>query len=221
MKSFYAVCMLIALAAVLSYCAHAVADEAQKHADKAQKHADKAQKHADEAQKHADEAQKQLIRDKVAAFQNAFNRHDAKAAAATWMPDGKWYIGARVVLSGRNDIEAYLAQTFTTNKDLKLITSVESIAFVTPNLALADGFHEGKIGTMTGLEKTKDTTVFIRDHEEWMCASLLEWVQPTGPVLTSASGDQGLWFFMLAAVVSGAIILGRLWYKEMRKPSTT
>jgi uncharacterized protein (TIGR02246 family) len=74
------------------------------------------------------------------AYVAAFNKHEAKTLAKFWSPGAVYtnrVTGEQV--SGRDAIEASFAQLFETTKALKLDVSVESIQFISPNVAVEHG----------------------------------------------------------------------------------
>lgn len=85
----------------------------------------------------ADEA---AIRASVAAYVVAFNQGDAKAIAAQWSPDAVYanpMTGDEV--SGRQAIEEQLASIFQDAKGTKVEVDVNSIRFLSPNVAVEEG----------------------------------------------------------------------------------
>jgi len=90
--------------------------------------------YADQA---ADEA---AIRKNAEAYVAAYNNHDAKALAAMWSPDAVYLdpsTGESAV--GREEIEKAFAETLAESKDSKLEVTVESVQFVSPNVAIETG----------------------------------------------------------------------------------
>jgi uncharacterized protein (TIGR02246 family) len=85
----------------------------------------------------ADEA---AIRKTAAAYAEAFNKHDAKALADLWSPDAVYLnrsSGEEVV--GRAAIAEQFAALFKEQPEVKLEVNVESIQFVSPNVAVERG----------------------------------------------------------------------------------
>src|SRR6516162_7636602 len=85
----------------------------------------------------ADEA---AIRKADEAYLKAYNSHDAKALADTWSPEAVYLnrdTGAEVV--GRAAITDQFATYFKSEPDAKLTIRVESIQFVSPNVAVEHG----------------------------------------------------------------------------------
>jgi uncharacterized protein (TIGR02246 family) len=85
----------------------------------------------------ADEA---AIRKMVASYVEAFNRHDAKSLADHWSPDAVYLnrrTGEEVV--GRNAIAEQFSALLKEQPQLKVEVNVESIQFVSPNVAVERG----------------------------------------------------------------------------------
>jgi uncharacterized protein (TIGR02246 family) len=85
----------------------------------------------------ADEA---TIRDNAQKYVDAFNRRDARALAQMWSPEAVYMnpiTGERV--TGRSAIEQEFAAVFTGGGDARLEVAVESIDFVSPNVAVEHG----------------------------------------------------------------------------------
>jgi len=85
----------------------------------------------------ADEA---AIRKMVASYVEAFNKHDEKALADHWSPDAVYLnrtTGEEVV--GRAAIAEQFSALFKAQPDRKLEVTVESVQFVSPNVAVEHG----------------------------------------------------------------------------------
>jgi uncharacterized protein (TIGR02246 family) len=80
------------------------------------------------------------IRKNAEAYVDAYNKHDAKALAELWAPDAVYMdpsTGEAAV--GREEIEKMFAETLGESKDSKLDVEVNSIEFVSPNVAIENG----------------------------------------------------------------------------------
>src|SRR5262245_4516705 len=85
----------------------------------------------------ADEA---AIRKQAASYAEAFNKHDAKAVADHWSPDAVYLnrsTGEEV--TGRAAIAEQFTALFQEQPELKMEVSVESVQFVSPNVAIERG----------------------------------------------------------------------------------
>jgi uncharacterized protein (TIGR02246 family) len=85
-------------------------------------------------------ANEAAIRKMVASYVEAFNRHDAKSLADHWSPDAVYLnriTGEEVV--GRSAIAEQFTTLLKEQPELKLEVNVESIQFVSPNVAVEHG----------------------------------------------------------------------------------
>jgi uncharacterized protein (TIGR02246 family) len=87
----------------------------------------------------------------VAAWEDAWNRHDAHATATAYVEDGDFSSTTGVPSHGWKDLEAHYNEIFTTFlKDAHRTDTVRSIRFLSPEIASVDIDWE-----MTGA-KTRD-----------------------------------------------------------------
>jgi uncharacterized protein (TIGR02246 family) len=117
-------------------------------------------------------------------FIAAFNKGDAKAAAAFWTPESSYIDQAGNETKGRAAIEKLYEKSFAANKGAKLIVNVSSARQVTPNVALEDGTTEiapadGGPGTIASF-----SAVLVKMDGEWYFESVRESVArpPTNAV---------------------------------------
>jgi uncharacterized protein (TIGR02246 family) len=113
MKSVYIVCIFVVSAAICVVARDGRADQAE------------------------DEA---AIRQNAKTYVAAYNNHDAEALAQMWSPDAVYMdptTGQAAV--GRAEIEKLFTETLANLKDAKLDVNVESIDFVSPNVAIENG----------------------------------------------------------------------------------
>lgn len=93
------------------------------------------------AQQSSDQsAEEAAIRKMVASYVEAFNKHDAKSLADHWSPDAVYLnrsTGEEVV--GRSAITDQFSELFKEQPDRKLEVKVESIQFISPNVAVERG----------------------------------------------------------------------------------
>lgn len=110
----------------------------------------------------------QAIRQAGKEYVAAFNRHDAKAIAAQWSPDAVYTNRATgEQVTGRTAIEAQFVELFESQNDLKLDISVESIQFISPNVAVEHGtakFLQPEIDP----EQVEYTAVYVRRDGSWL-----------------------------------------------------
>jgi uncharacterized protein (TIGR02246 family) len=85
------------------------------------------------------DADSAAIRQCVAAWEDAWNRHDAHATAAAYVQDGEFSSTTGVPSRGSKELEAHYNEIFTTFlKDAHRTDTVRSIRFLTPEIASVD-----------------------------------------------------------------------------------
>ena len=100
-------------------------------------------------------------------FGSAFNRHDAAGAAAVFTLDADQRVSSGAWLSGRTEIERFLAALFETYPRARQELSLISARFSEPDLVLAEAAWE-----ITGLPQTRSgfaTYVLRREGTTWSC----------------------------------------------------
>ena len=113
----------------------------------------------------ADEA---AIRKAVESYVEAFNRRDAKALAAHWSPDGVYtsrVSGEQIV--GRQSLEAEFAAQFEDFEDARVEVKVDSIDFISPNVALEQGTAT-VIGPNETPDKSSYSAVHVKRDGKWL-----------------------------------------------------
>jgi uncharacterized protein (TIGR02246 family) len=79
------------------------------------------------------------IKQCVAAWEDAWNRHDAQATAAAYVEDGDFSSTTGVPSHGAKELEAHYTEIFTTFlKDAHRTDQVRSVRFLTPDIASVD-----------------------------------------------------------------------------------
>ena len=108
------------------------------------------------------------IRKTVESYVEAFNRQDAKGLAAHWSEEGVY--SSRLSgeqITGRAALETEFAAQFQGNGDVRLEVRVDSIEFVSPNVALEHG-----TATVTRPDETPDkssyTAVHVKRDGKWL-----------------------------------------------------
>ena len=84
-------------------------------------------------------AEENSLTNNAKAFVDAFEKGDAKAVAAFWAEDGDYVDLTGRHLQGRSAIEKAFKDFFMENKGLKLRIDVNSVRFLTPDMAIEDG----------------------------------------------------------------------------------
>jgi len=85
------------------------------------------------------DADSAAIKQCVAAWEDAWNRHDAHATAMAYVEDGEFSSTTGVPSHGWKELEAHYNEIFTTFlKDAHRTDTVRSIRFLTPEIASVD-----------------------------------------------------------------------------------
>jgi uncharacterized protein (TIGR02246 family) len=126
----------------------------------------------------ADEA---AIRKADEAYVAAFNKHDAKALADAWSPEAVYLdraTGAEVV--GRPAIAEQFTALFKGQPEVKLDLSVESIQFVSPNVAVEHGTAK-TLAPSADPEEMEYSAVFVRRDGQWLLDRVTDKDKPGVP----------------------------------------
>jgi len=109
-----------------------------------------------------------VIRQGVAAYVQAFNARDSGKLADQWSPDAVYInrsTGEEVV--GRKAIAEQFDALFKAQPDLKLDVSVESIRFLSPNVAVEQGTARF-LRPQTEPEEIDYTAVYLQRDGKWL-----------------------------------------------------
>lgn len=108
------------------------------------------------------------IRKMVASYVEAFNRQDAKAVADHWSPDAVYLnrtSGEEVV--GQTAIAEQFSDLFKEQPERKLEVNVESIQFLSPNVAVEHGTTR-ILAPMAEPEEIDYTAVYVKRDGKWL-----------------------------------------------------
>ena len=130
----------------------------------------------------ADQAEEEAAIRKIDdAYVEAYNKHDAKALAEMWSPEAVYVdpeTGEEAV--GREEIEKEFADTFEGLKDAKLEIDVESIKFLSPNVAI----ESGTARILRPNEEPDESTysaLFVKRDGNWLLDRVTEDQPPAEP----------------------------------------
>ncbi|MGI9570350.1 MAG: SgcJ/EcaC family oxidoreductase, partial [Desulfobulbia bacterium] len=84
-------------------------------------------------------ADRALIQEAAVEFVTAYNNHDAKAAAALFAEDAELLEQQANRFVGRDEIEMAFVESFERDPKSKISLLVNSIRFVTPDVAVEEG----------------------------------------------------------------------------------
>jgi uncharacterized protein (TIGR02246 family) len=123
----------------------------------------------------ADQAADEMaLREAVDAYVAAFNRGDAQAIAALWSPDAVYLNRVtREEVTGREAIEAQFTAIFAESTESKLAVTVNSVQFISPNVALEHG--TAKITRPEEEpEETEYSAVYVKHDGAWLLDRVTE-----------------------------------------------
>ena len=119
------------------------------------------------------------IRKSDDAYVDAYNKHDAKALSALWSPEAVYVdpeTGDEAV--GSDAIEKEFAETFEGLKDAKLEVDVQSIKFLSPNVAVENGTAR-IIRPNEKLDESTYSALFVKRDGKWLLDRVTE-EEPAG-----------------------------------------
>ncbi|HVO24528.1 MAG TPA: SgcJ/EcaC family oxidoreductase [Candidatus Margulisiibacteriota bacterium] len=125
----------------------------------------------------SDVANEEAIRKLYDQFVAAWNKHDTKAMAAMWVEDGDDVEPDGNVAKGRGDVEKLLAMEHSSvMKNTKLALTIDSVWFITANVALVDGTYEvtGVVapdGKELPPRKGRLSSIFLQERDKWWIAA--------------------------------------------------
>jgi uncharacterized protein (TIGR02246 family) len=117
----------------------------------------------------------QTIRQGAANFSRAFQQADAKAIAGMWVENGEYQDDEGRLLHGRDNIEQAYTELFAEKKAGKIDVDVQTVRFLTPDLAVEEGIlHESSAGRELPTT-TRYAAIDVRDGDTWKIAQCREW----------------------------------------------
>ena len=114
------------------------------------------------------------IRATAVAFVRAFDRGDAKAVAALWLPEGTAADSDGTIFKGREAIQQEYAKLFKEHPDARVCVAVKTVAFPAPNVAIEDGVSQVTAQHAGPAQITRYTAVHVKVEGKWLLASVRE-----------------------------------------------
>lgn len=140
-------------------------------------------------QQTADEA---AIRTAGEAFVAAYDAADAKAVAALFSAEAEYVDEEGTLFEGREAIEESLAAFFVENPGCQLEMTIDTLRFVSPNIAIEDGKTIVTRKDDPTQISTRYTTVHAKTNGKWLAVSVRDHA-PTDPQEHSAELAQLDW----------------------------
>jgi uncharacterized protein (TIGR02246 family) len=115
------------------------------------------------------------------AFVAAFQKGDAKAVAAFWLPAGDFIDLNGRKLIGRTAIENDFTSLFAENKGMQLRIEVESVRLLNPETVVEDGITSVMSPDGASASRARYTNILVLKDGQWLLASVREapYVAPT------------------------------------------
>ncbi len=152
------------------------APEASPHVSEASPHVSEASPHVSEASPHVSEASPHVseIRTMLAGYLQAFNRHDAAAAASHWAAAAENVnLDTGEVTRGREAVRDVFAALFELDTEAAIDIDLEAIRPLQDDVAVVDGIARVSYadGDVAG---SRFAAVVVREADQWRLASVRE-----------------------------------------------
>ncbi len=112
------------------------------------------------------------IKKNAKAFAAAFDKGNAKAVAAFWTADGDYLDETGRHMKGREEIEKAFTEFFSENKGVKVEIHIESLRFVTPEVAVEDGVTSVSEPDDAPPSRARYTVIHVKKDGEWRLSSV-------------------------------------------------
>ena len=120
----------------------------------------------------ASDADQSQIEKAARQFVEAYNRHDAKSVGALFAEDAELVERDGSRFAGRAEIEAAFADTFNESPLARISVAVDSLRFVTPDVAVEEGvttwFPDGETATIESTYRV----AHVRRNGAWLMAGV-------------------------------------------------
>ena len=114
------------------------------------------------------------IRASAEAYEKAFAASDAKALAAAFSEDGELTVETGRTFKGRDDIEQEYTAIFADRAGAKIDVQIESIKFLSPDVAVESGTAQAESKSSASGPGTKYTAVHVKRDGKWLLANVNE-----------------------------------------------
>ena len=128
----------------------------------------------------SDHQSETAIRQAIASYVDAFNRHDAEAVAAHWTEDGELVTPGGVVLRGRNSLSEDFGAYFAESGNVRIELFETSIQLLSPGVAVETGVARVIVPGHAPNE-TEYEAVHVKTPVGWKMDSVREQAPPEPP----------------------------------------
>lgn len=134
------------------------------------------------ATKKAERDAEAAVRESAARFVAAYNRHDAKAAAAGFTSTADFVTEDGTAIHGQEAIERHFAAVFTALPKVSLELHVESMRLVTSNVAVEEGRVEFVPQPGAAPQRSRYLAVHLNQEGQWRLALTRDFSADAEPV---------------------------------------
>jgi uncharacterized protein (TIGR02246 family) len=120
----------------------------------------------------APSADEQKIRQGITAFVEQFNAHKADGVAALFAPDARMTFADGTEVNGRDEIKQSFAATFAARPKVAVSVVVDSIRFLTPDVAVEEGFTTMFPDGETLTSRGRYTVAHLKKNGAWLMQSV-------------------------------------------------
>ncbi len=117
-------------------------------------------------------ADEEAIRKAVVAFVEQYNAHKADAVTALFAPDARMILRDGTELNGRDEIKQSMEAAFESSPKASLSVVVESLRFLTPDVAVEEGFTSSFPDGETLTARSRYTVVHLKKDGKWLMQSV-------------------------------------------------
>jgi uncharacterized protein (TIGR02246 family) len=132
------------------------------------------------------------VRDAFAAYLQAFRAKDAAAVAGTFTPEGALIDSDGTATRGRAAIQQQYAESFTASPTLKVESALESVRFLTPDVAQGEGTAKLK-GDDTPPTSSRFNALAVKKDGKWQIAELRDYPGPDEDIHPSERLTELVW----------------------------
>jgi len=120
-------------------------------------------------------ADRDAIKQSAREFTQAFERGDAKAAAAQWTENGEYSDDIGTVIRGRANLEKAFSEHFQNRPKGKIEIDIQSIHFPSRDMAIEEGTIRTRGNGNELPTSTRYSTLHVREDGKWKVAVSREW----------------------------------------------
>jgi uncharacterized protein (TIGR02246 family) len=113
----------------------------------------------------------QAIRKAVVAFVEQYNAHNADGIAALFAPDARMVFRDGSEVNGREEIKQAFVEAFAASPKGAVSVVVESLRFLTPDVAVEEGFTSNFPDGDTLVARSRYTVVHLKKDGKWLMQS--------------------------------------------------